>query len=153
MNKPLKYNLYLYCPLSFKLKDSLVNTSFIEFMVLYGFISLFFSTLGHVFTGGRFMKFWGSQDESLCLIGIVGWGLINKNLQERLVLRIILDVQNLDYLKYLLFQIDRSLKILEIFIHLFIYLLICFGYLLCTRDAIIYQKLKKTWCLFQGTVA
>ena len=67
------------------------------------------------------MKFLGSQDESLGLIGIVGWGLINKNLQERLALRIILDVQNLDYLQCLLFQIDRTLKILEIFIHLFIY--------------------------------
>lgn len=98
-----------------------MNTSFIAFMVLYGFISRFSSTLVHVFTGGRFMKFLGSQDESLCLIGIVGWGLINKNLQERLALRIIPDVQNLDYLQCLLFQIDRTLKILEIFIHLFIY--------------------------------
>ena len=37
--------------------------------------------------------------------------------------------------------------------HPFIYLLICLEYLLCARDAVIYQKLNKTWCLFQGTVA
>ena len=75
------------CGKKMELKDSSVNTNFIALVMPDRFISGFPSTPVHpdkrestCSLGGRLMKFSGSQDEPLCLIGTVSWDLIYKGL-------------------------------------------------------------------------